>query len=94
MKIYLTAIVKSTISAADELREVLLNMVVQSRKEVACIQYDLHEDKQTQTFIFQEEWVDQSGLDLHNEQAYIVNFVKEAARLTTSVVIYKTIRLA
>jgi len=43
MSIYLTVIVKSKPEKKEELRTLLLNMVYQSRKEGACIQYDLHE---------------------------------------------------
>lgn len=94
MSIYLTAIVKSKKETVDELRAMLLNMVANSRTEEACIQYDLHEAGDTNTFIFQEEWKDQAGLDLHNKQPYLLDFVAHADRLTDDIVIYKTEKLA
>ncbi|TCD27839.1 antibiotic biosynthesis monooxygenase [Pedobacter psychrodurus] len=94
MSIYLTAIVKSKKETVAALRNVLLDMVVNSRKEEACIQYDLHEAAEDNTFIFQEEWKDQAGLDLHNQQPYILAFVVQADTLADDVVIYKTEKLA
>ncbi|WP_205942945.1 putative quinol monooxygenase [Pedobacter frigidisoli] len=52
MSIYLTAIVKSKTATTAELRTILLDMVANSRKEEACIQYDLHEAAAENTFIF------------------------------------------
>ncbi|WP_412466926.1 putative quinol monooxygenase [Pedobacter sp. KLB.chiD] len=94
MSIYLTAIVKSKKETLAELRTMLLDMVVNSRRERACIQYDLHEAADKDTFIFQEEWEDQAGLDLHNNQLYLLDFVAQANRLTDEIVIYKTEKLA
>nr|WP_276902832.1 putative quinol monooxygenase [Pedobacter kyonggii] len=94
MSIYLTAIVKSKKETTAALRTMLLDMVVNSRKEKACIQYDLHESAVDDTFIFQEEWKDQAGLDLHNQRSYILAFVAQADVLTDGIVIYKTEKLA
>jgi len=94
MSIYLTAIVKSKKETTAALRTMLLDMVANSRKEEACIQYDLHESAVDNTFIFQEEWKDQAGLDLHNKQPYILDFVAQADKLTDNIIIYKTEKLA
>ncbi|MCE7054696.1 antibiotic biosynthesis monooxygenase [Algoriphagus sp. AGSA1] len=79
MKVYLTAIIKSKPEHTEEVAQVLGDLVIQSRKETACIQYDLHqsiEDKNI--FVFYEIWKNQQGLDLHNEQLYIREFGKLA----------------
>ncbi|NII84598.1 MULTISPECIES: putative quinol monooxygenase [unclassified Pedobacter] len=94
MSIYLTAIVKSKKETTAALRTMLLDMVANSRKEEACIQYDLHESAVDNTFVFQEEWKDQAGLDLHNKQPYILDFVAQADKLTDNIIIYKTEKLA
>ncbi len=94
MSIYLTAIVKSKAETVAELRTMLQDMVANSRTEEACIQYDLHEAGDTNTFIFHEEWQDQAGLELHNKQPYLLDFVAHADRLTDDIVIYKTEKLA
>lgn len=94
MSIYLTAIIKSKPNGVDQLRMVLLDMVANSRREEACIQYDLHEAAADFTFVFQEEWKNQAGLDQHNQQPYILAFVAQADSLTDDMVIYKTEKLA
>lgn len=75
MKVYITAIIKSKPEYTAEVVQVLKNMVTQTRKETACIQYDLHrsiDDKNL--FVFYEIWESQRGLNLHNEQPYIKAF--------------------
>lgn len=74
--IYITAIVKSKSAYLDEVKSVLENMVIETRKEKACIKYDLHqgiEDKNQ--FVFYEIWENQEGLNLHNQQSYIQEFI-------------------
>lgn len=93
MSIYLTAIVKSKTDKTAELKDILLNMVSNSRLEEDCIQYDLHESLIENTFIFHEEWADQSSLDAHNQKSYIQSFVKISSELTDSVFIYKTAKI-
>jgi len=76
MKIYLTAIVKAKPVFKTEVEKVLKNMVLQTQQEAACELYTLHqsiEDKNT--FVFYEIWKNQTGLNLHNEQNYIKEFV-------------------
>jgi len=75
MKIYLTAVLKAKSNHRDEVQAILLDMVEQTRKEEACIRYDLHQGiSDPNIFVFYEIWEDQAGLDLHNQQAYIKNF--------------------
>lgn len=94
MSIYLTAIVKAKIAKRAELKTILLDMVSKSRREDACIQYDLHEDIVNHTFIFHEEWSDQIGLNQHNQQSYILNFVEKSVELSDGITIYKTDQIA
>lgn len=53
MSIYLTVTIKGKQEKAEELKELLLNMVANSRKEKACLQYDLHQQVEDNVFIFQ-----------------------------------------
>lgn len=77
MNVIITAIIKAKPSYREEVHSTLLNMVTQTRKEEACIQYDLHQDiTDPNTFIFYEIWKDQQGLDKHNQQPYIKEFGK------------------
>ena len=75
MKLYLTAIIKSKPEFSEEVKMVLEDMVLQTRKEIDCIRYDLHQgvdDKDL--FVVYEIWAHQKGLDLHNQQPYFKAF--------------------
>lgn len=75
MSIYLTAVIKSRPGNAEALKECLQAIVPLSRREAACLRYDLHQSvDDPQVFIFQEEWADKEGLEVHNAQPYILQF--------------------
>ncbi|GAO44094.1 putative quinol monooxygenase [Flavihumibacter petaseus] len=75
MNIYLTAIITAKPEHHQEVLAVLQNMVSQSRKEEACIQYDLHQGTENpDVFIFYEIWKSKEGLAAHNQQPYILEF--------------------
>lgn len=60
MPIYLTAIIKSKPEHTTAVAQVLKNMVIETRKETACIQYDLHQGSEDKDlFVFYEIWEDQ-----------------------------------
>lgn len=92
MSIYLTALVQAKADSIQEVKILLTNLVKNSRTETACLQYDLHQSADDEkVFIFHEEWQDQEGLNLHNTQPYILDFVKKSTELLASpVTIYKT----
>jgi quinol monooxygenase YgiN len=95
MSVYLTAIIEAKPESANQVRTLLETLVKHSRQEDACIQYDLHESlERPGYFIFHEEWTDQAGLDVHNDQPHIGEF-KQAAKgmLAAEVIIHKTERL-
>jgi quinol monooxygenase YgiN len=75
MEINLTVIVKSKPEYREELKSVLRNLVDNSIKESACLQYDLHQNTEdTNVFILHEVWKNKEGLDLHKEQSYSLEF--------------------
>lgn len=77
MNIYLTATLNSKPEFTEEVKAVLQTMVRESRKEKACIQYDLHQGiKDENLFVFQEIWESEEALQEHNQQWYIQDFVK------------------
>ena len=87
--ISITAIIKSKQEDIEEVKTMIQNMVLQTRKEEACIRYDLHTTENV--FIIWEEWKDQPGLDIHNNQPYLLDFVKRSQSLVASPIeIYKT----
>jgi len=69
----------------------LLTMVTESRKEPACLQYDLYQDdNDPNVFVFQEIWESREGLDAHNGQPYIRAFGESLEKLETNPQIYLT----
>jgi len=96
MKIYLTVILKAKPGNSAALKSALQNMVVHSIKEKACLQYDLFQTLEDEnTFIFQEIWENQAGLDLHDEQPYIKEFREKHLMLTEgNILFYKNNKIA
>ncbi|WP_134087739.1 putative quinol monooxygenase [Olivibacter sp. XZL3] len=92
MKINLTAFIKSKTDCTEEIKGVLKDLVVQSKKEPACLQYDLHQSvEDPNVFIFHEVWKDEEGFALHNEQPYIKTFRQTASeKLQEIPIIYRT----
>ena len=92
MNINLTAVIKSKPAKAETLKVLLLNLVANSRKEEACLKYELQQSSEDENiFIFHEIWRDQQGLDLHEQQEHFLAFGKAATELLAdSPVLYKT----
>jgi quinol monooxygenase YgiN len=87
--ISITAIIKSKQENIEEVKNLVQNLVIQTRKEDACIRYDLHTTENV--FIIWEEWKDQAGLDIHNNQPYLQDFIKQSENLVaTPILVYKT----
>ncbi len=64
MNIYLTATLNSKPEFTEEVKAVLQTMVRESRKEEACIQYELHQGIKDETlFVFQEIWESEAALE-------------------------------
>ena len=90
--ISITAIIKSKQENIEQVRNMIHHLVTETRKEEACIRYDLHTTENV--FIIWEEWKDQPGLDIHNNQSYLQEFVKQSESLLASPIqVYKTTQL-
>lgn len=82
MSIYLTAILKAKKESIQDLKSILDNMILNTRKEEACEKYELQQGLEDETiFIFHEIWKSKEGLDAHNQQSYITEFVENASGL-------------
>ena len=90
--ISITAIIKSKQENLEEVKNLVHNLVTQTKKEEACIRYDLHTTENV--FIIWEEWKDQAGLDIHNNQPYLLDFIKQSESLVaTPILVYKTVQI-
>lgn len=78
-----------------ELRAVLMGLIEPTRKEAACVQYDLHErtDKAGH-FVFYENWKSQAGLDAHMQTEHLQAALSKVGSLVAgapSIVTYRRI---
>ena len=90
--ISITAIIKSKTENLIEVQNMITHLVNETRKETACIRYDLHATDNI--FIIWEEWKDQIGLDVHNSQPYLVDFItKSETLLAAPIRVYKTAQI-
>lgn len=79
MNVYVTAVIKSKPEFTAEIKALLETLVTETRKEAACIKYDLHVSiEDSSVFVFYEIWQHQEGLTLHNQQPHIVAFRQAA----------------
>lgn len=95
MAIRLTVILKSKPESREILKTLLLDLVQNSTKEVACLQYDLHQSlEDSEIFIFHEIWENEVGLKFHHEQPYIISFFENAKVMLQELpIIYRTSKL-
>ncbi|WP_406844052.1 putative quinol monooxygenase [Flavobacterium soyae] len=90
--ISITAILKSKKENINQVQSMLNHLVTETRKEAACVRYDLHTAENV--FIIWEEWKDQDGLDIHNNQSYLQDFIAKTEPLIASPIqVYKTIQI-
>ncbi len=67
MNIYLSAIIHIKENSIMDAIELLKRLVIETRKEKGCIQYDLFEDNRNKgVFFIHENW--ETNEDLHNHQ--------------------------
>jgi len=90
--ISITALFKSKPENKEQLQSMLNNLVTETRKEAACVRYDLHHSDNV--FIIWEEWQDQPGLDIHNNQPYLLDFIAKSESLVSAPIqVYKTVQI-
>ncbi|WP_411827796.1 putative quinol monooxygenase [Luteolibacter sp. AS25] len=51
-------------------KEAIIGILPETRAEIGCLQFELHEEAGENTLFLYEEWVDQAALDLHYQQEY------------------------
>ena len=83
-RVHLTAVLTAKPGQADALHRELLRLVVPSRNEKGCIQYEVYRskrklngEKEEGTFILHEIWTNREALDAHFQMPYVKEFVKK-----------------
>lgn len=78
-KVTVLATIKAKPGLEEKVRDALMALVPQTRKEPGCINYDLHrsiDDKGL--FMFYENWVSKKDLDEHLQMPYLQDFLGKA----------------
>ena len=95
MQINLAVILNSKSEYREEMKIILENLAENSKQEEACLQYDLHQNiEDINVFLLHEVWKSKKGLDLHNEQSYLLEFIQKTDLfLEEKPTIFKTSRI-
>ena len=82
MAITITAIFKCDPEFLVQLKTLFEPLVAATRKEEACIQYDLHQSKEDENiFLMLEEWVDEPGFEQHLKTEHFIIFAEHVPPL-------------
>jgi len=55
-----------------QLRAALIGLLAPTRKEVGCVNYDLHQSPEDSAkFLFHENWTNKAALDAHLQGAHV-----------------------
>ena len=72
-KVTVVAKLKAKKGLEEKVKQELLQMVAETRKENGCLNYDLHVDHEDDgTFLFYENWESQNALDSHFKTPHFV----------------------
>jgi quinol monooxygenase YgiN len=74
--------VKARSEKVDELRALLIGLIVPTRQEPGCITYEMLQNKGDATeFTFVEEWTDEAALESHFRTSHIQDALKKLPNL-------------
>ncbi len=74
-EVFVVETIKAINGKSDELRQALLHIVPLSRKEAACVQYDLFESNDT--FLVIMRFKSAQDLDNHESSDHVQDFVRK-----------------
>ncbi|MFC4162952.1 putative quinol monooxygenase [Epilithonimonas zeae] len=82
MNIYLSAIIHIKENSMMDAIELLKKLVIETRKEKGCIQYDLFEDHRNKgVFFIHETWESNEDLQQHQVSDHLMKFRENVASL-------------
>ena len=88
-----TAILKPKDGREGDVKRVLHEVLIGSREEDGCIQYDVHQSIEDTTFVIYEVWKHQDAVESHINSAHYEKYRNEIADLITSREVYKMKKL-
>ncbi|GGG50650.1 putative quinol monooxygenase [Epilithonimonas arachidiradicis] len=82
MTIYLSAIIHNKENSMMDAIELLKQLVIETRKETGCIQYELFEDNRNKgVFFIHETWESNEYLQQHQVSDHMMKFRENIASL-------------
>ncbi len=80
--IRIMARISSRPQAEIQLRQILRDLVDPSRKEAACISYELFQNEENPIeFVTMEQWADQAGAEAHSTTPHVADAIAKAGNL-------------
>jgi quinol monooxygenase YgiN len=87
--IVITAILKPKQGSEQQLLSELKKVQSKSRKEAGCINYNLHQSVDDQTFVLYEVWENKKAMDQHIESSHYQEYRENIADLVATREVYK-----
>lgn len=87
--IIITAILKPKENFEDQLLMELKKVQKASREEAGCINYDLHQSIDDNTFVLHEAWKDKDALDAHIQANHYQEYRENIADIVSVREVYK-----
>lgn len=90
-------VVATIVAKADSVKDVkteLLKLIEPTRKEVGCIEYNLHQDNDDPAvFIFYETWENLTCLEKHLSSDHFKSYVNAVGSLIADKAVHKMTRI-
>jgi len=94
-KLTVVAKVVAKKDALDIVKCELLKLIEPTRKELGCIEYNLHQDQEDPAvFIFYETWESLAHLDDHLNSDHFKSFASAVGSLVEEITVHKMTRIA
>lgn len=78
-RVTVVARIKAKSGLEQQVADALNALVQPTRKELGCINYDLHQSSDDKAlFLFYENWISKKDLDEHLEMPYLKDFLAKA----------------
>ena len=87
--IIITAILKPKEKYEEQLLTELKKVQKASREEAGCLNYDLHQSIDDNTFVLHEAWKDKDALDDHVQSEHYQEYRENIAELVSTREVYK-----
>jgi quinol monooxygenase YgiN len=69
----------------SELRNALVSLLAPTRKEIGCLNYDLHQSpEEPAKFLFYENWTSKAALDAHLQSEHVKALLPRVDELCTA----------